>query len=156
MKKIIRLTESDLILVVKRIISETIETQNFDDFMKSMENNPVDFYNRLQNDKNFKSEVLKSFEQNFTDNYDKLEEFRFDYFLPKGAVMVSSGSPNASKELKKGIKIKDLQHYNNIINTKPKDVTLVSSFLPTDSKGETMQFIITLILSESEGTYNKK
>ena len=156
MKKIIRLTESKLIRVVKRIILETIEIQNFDDFMKSMENNPVDFYNRLQNDKNFKSEVLKSFEQNFTDNYDKLEQFRLDYFLPKGVVMVSSGSPKAPREVKKGIKIKDLQHYNNIMNAKPKDISYVASFLPTDNVGQTMQYIITLIFNESEGTYNKK
>ena len=134
----------------------TVETQNFDDFMKSMENNPVDFYNRLQNDKNFKSEVLKSFEQNFTDNYDKLEQFRLDYFLPKGAAMVSSGSPKAPREVKKGIKIKDLQHYNNIMNAKPKDISYVTSFLPTDNVGESMQRIITLIFSESEGTYNRK
>ena len=61
-----------------------------------------------------------------------------------------------TKNIGKGIKIKDLQHYNNIMNAKPKDISYVASFLPTDNVGQTMQYIITLIFNESEGTYNKK
>lgn len=60
MKKIIRLTESDLVKLVKKVIKEQQE-MTLQQYMDELLENPVEFLNKLNSDEQFKNAYIKSY-----------------------------------------------------------------------------------------------
>ena len=60
MKKILRLTESELVRLVKRVINEQQE-MTFQQYMDQLLDNPVEFLNKLNTDEQFKNAYIKSY-----------------------------------------------------------------------------------------------
>lgn len=60
MKRITRLTESDLVKLVKKVIKEQQE-MSLQQYMDQLLENPVEFLNKLNTDEQFKNGYLKSF-----------------------------------------------------------------------------------------------
>ena len=58
MKKVIRLTESELIGLVKRVLKEQQE-MTFQQYMDQLLENPVEFLNKLNSDEQFKNAYIK-------------------------------------------------------------------------------------------------
>lgn len=60
MKKVIKLTESELVALVKKVINEQ-QTMSFQQYMDQLLENPVEFLNKLNTDENFKNAYIKSY-----------------------------------------------------------------------------------------------
>lgn len=133
------------------------ETKNFKEYLSLLEKNPIDFYNKLETDTAFSSQVIKSFEKSYTRNYDAIEEFREKYFVDRGAATITSQSVGASKELNRGIVIKNQEHLDKVMAQERKNGKILFMFFLDTSiskEARAIQNSVIYILDKAKGTYD--
>ena len=109
MKKVIRLTESDLVRLVKRVINEQQE-MTFQQYMDQLLANPVEFLNKLNTDENFKNAYIKSYGSREPGNPNSrvLEDTKTKYMVSNGAKISGMVKDRKTNEVLKTYEISNL------------------------------------------------
>ena len=109
MKKVLRLTESELVTLVKRIISEQQE-MTFQQYMDQILANPVEFLNKLNSDEQFKNLYIKSYgpQQPGNPNWGVLEKTKVKHLVSNGVTITGQIKDDKTNEVLKNYEISTL------------------------------------------------
>ena len=109
MKKILRLTESDLVRLVKRVINEQQE-MTFQQYMDQLLVNPVEFLNKLNSDEQFKNLYIKSYgpQQPGNPNWGVLEKTKVKHLVSNGLTITGQIKDDKTNEVLKNYEISTL------------------------------------------------
>jgi len=109
MKKVIRLTESELIGLVKRVLKEQQE-MTFQQYMDQLLANPVEFLNKLNSDEQFKNLYIKSYgpQQPGNPNWKVLEDTKTKHMVSNGVTITGQIKDDKTNEVLKNYEISTL------------------------------------------------
>jgi hypothetical protein len=100
MKKVIRLTESELIGLVKRVIKEQQE-MTLQQYMDQLLENPVEFLNKLNSDEQFKNAYIKSYGSSAAGNpnFYFLQDAKIKHILNNGVKITGQIKDDETNEV---------------------------------------------------------
>ena len=112
MKKILRLTESDLVRLVKRVISEQ-SSMTFQDYMDELLKDPVLFLNKLNSDEQFKNSYIQSYKSTSVKdaNFDLLGQTKIKHLLNNGVVISGIIKDRSTDEIIKNFEASTYDEY---------------------------------------------
>lgn len=115
MKKVIRLTESDLVRLVKRVINEQQE-MTLQEYMDELLKDPVGFMNKVNTDEQFKSSFIKSYgpQQPGNPNRDILEDTKTKHMISNGVVITGQLKDNKTNEIVLNYEISTLDELSKL------------------------------------------
>lgn len=116
--------QSDEIKKIANIenIQQKQQTMNLDQLINLIDKNPKIVYDKIyQNDEEFINTINNIFKHKDTNEINKeaikiFEDWIRKYFIDKGLVFIKAGSSDASDDIKNGVSVKDVDHFNDIIN----------------------------------------
>lgn len=110
MKKVVRLTESDLIRLVRRVIYEQQE-MSLQQYMDELLIDPVGFMNKVNTDEQFKNSFIKSYgsQQPGNPNRDILEDTKTKHMISNGAVITGQLKDGKTNEIVLNYEISTLE-----------------------------------------------
>ena len=112
MKKTIRLTESDLVRLVKRVINEQQE-MTLQQYMDELLKDPVGFLNKLNTDEQFKNAYIKSYgpDESGNPNYYILQDTKVKHIINNGGKMVGQIKDEKTGEVLENYEITTVDEY---------------------------------------------
>jgi hypothetical protein len=116
MKKIIRLTESDLVRLVNRVINEQQE-MTLQQYMDELLKDPVGFLNKLNTDEQFKNAYIKSYgpDESSNDNWYILQDTKLKHLFNNGVELSGQIRDRDTSEFVKNYKE---SNFNDFLETR--------------------------------------
>jgi hypothetical protein len=113
---------------IKKIANiEQIEnTITLNELINLIEKNPKELFYKINEDYDNFNNIIKNIFKN-KDNIDKFEDWKKNYFIDRGLAIISSSHPNASDDIKGGLSIKNIEHFNDVIE-RNKNITKIMSY----------------------------
>jgi hypothetical protein len=119
---------------------------NFTPILKQIETDPINIYKKYTENPEFKYNLLRKYNENTKNNFQKLVDLRINYFTQqKGIVRISSGD-SRFPELNNGIEINSYKQYLDTIGKYKK-------FNEEIKEGESK---VTLVITYSQDLFNEK
>jgi cellulose biosynthesis protein BcsQ len=112
MKKVLRLTESELVTLVKKIINEQQE-MSLQQYMDQLLENPVEFLNKLNTDEQFKNAYIKSYGSSAAGNpnFDFLQNAKIKHVLNNGVKITGQIKDDKTNEVLQNFEISTFDEY---------------------------------------------
>jgi len=135
-------------------VEQTQQKMTIDQFINMLDTNHTEVYQKLKAGDEDLINIIKDIfiDKNTNkidwDADDKLGDWVLDYFLPQGKAKIGSGDPRASEDIKKGVVLRDREHYNDI-KQRNKDIMAPVAFDFTSEEDE----IIRLLYRKIQGIY---
>jgi len=137
---------------IKNVINNTEKTEQtqpkitIEEFINLLNTNYKDIYEKLKSEDENLINMIKSVFINDKsnkinwDNDEKFQDWIFNFFLNQGKAIITSGDSKASNDLKRGITLKNMEHYNDIVR-RNQGITKVIAYNYQSNEDQMIRYI---------------